>query len=140
MPKWVIRNLSLWLFLACVVQAFPQTSSKGGLVVELLIPENQMGEFPFRHKLQISAGHDFKKSLIGGGFALTDCVDCTLTSAYTILVYEAERLDDRHTLLGLHVSFDHRPGCNLDKEFTIDTERPATLRLRCGVKIKAYGD
>lgn len=130
--------LIIFLALLCPSQVSLSKSTKRTLIVELLIPEKEVGQYPFRHSLKVPEGHDFKESLIGGGWALTNCSICRLAVDYQFFVVKSEVDSPETTIVGIDAKFAKLRKCNSQREFKIYNSRKNSAKLKCGVKVIAY--
>ena len=115
---------------------FAQTESGKILKVELIIPDEELGKVS--NEFEVPDNFDFKNSLIGGGFATVDCINCELPSSYQFWIFKAENFTGHRVKFGINASFENKPVCNTNKEFSINPNKKETVNLKCGVKLIIY--
>src|SRR5687768_189186 len=137
-----MKQIFLLLFFVFVISGFEnsfmlaQIERNEVLFVELLIPDRPNGKVRQPpHKFEIPNDYDFEKSIIGGGFATVDCINCVLVSKYDFIVYEAKKIKNVQTKIGFDLSFENKPSCNSKKEIKINRNKKETVKLKCGVKV-----
>lgn len=114
---------------------FAQNTSGKVFHVEFFVPD---GLPEVSHKFEVPANFDFEKSVIGGGFATTGCLNCPLSAEYDFWIFKAERITDEKMALGINARFKNKPRCNTKREIFVDPNKRETIKLKCGVKIVTY--
>jgi len=131
--------LFLILFLAVFFfganSALAQTNPEKVFYVEFFVPD---GLPRFSHKFEVPADFDFEKSLIGGGFATTGCLNCPLSAEYQFWIFNAEKITDEKMMLAIDASFKNKRRCNTRREIYVNPQKRETINLKCGVKLITY--
>jgi hypothetical protein len=86
---------------------------------------------------RVPADHDFKESLIGGGYATTGATGPRF-SEYEFYVLEARKIGENETAIDISAKYKNAAHCNSHKNTTILNDQRTKIKLECRVRVYAF--
>lgn len=109
------------------------------LFMELFVPDQPNGKFfMMPHKFVIPNDFDFENDFFYKAIATVDCIECPLTASYHLWIYKKEKIKNEQEKIGINLSFENKPDCNVKKEIKINQNKKETFNLKCGVRFMTY--
>lgn len=148
----IMKNYSiLFFFLILTIGCFSKQTiaqskndePKEKIIVELYLWDEYVvvdGKPLPNQKIEVPVETKKFDPLLGGGFATVDCLDCPLSSEWSLYIPETEKIDENQLKIYFNVSFTNKKSCNLASTLVVKREEPAKLKLKCKIKaeIVAY--